>query len=232
MKLKALPITILAIVLTVMAASSVFAQEQTCYGPYGEIIPCPVVNKSFSIEKSVIDGDNLVQEYRYKESGSNVSFDVRVENTGELEVDGLVVVDTLPSNLSFVSLKQGNATIQTQVSNGSIKWTINNFAAGDVEKYVMVTKVNADGIAEGNEKCVTNVASMLYKGKNEGSDTAVVCIKKGEVEGAKTTPEVLPDTDLSNIGPVGFALIGLVTGLLLLTASKLAEESVKSKSKE
>lgn len=228
--LKVIPLTILALVLGLLMASKTFAAEdQKCYGAYGEEIPCPVINKSFNVQKAVIDGEYLIEEKRGVKANDEVAFDITVKNTGQLQVSNFVVVDNLPVNLEFVKLttKVGK-TVKATVENNSVKWTIEKFAPGESYSFVMITKANDNGIAEGSEKCETNIATILYKGTPEGSDTASVCIekKKGEVLGEKT-PEVLPDTADELPITVGYAIVSVILGALLFSASKLAEEKAK-----
>ncbi len=225
-KFVILSLSVIALVLAGLNANKAFAQDEKCYGAYGEEIPCPVINKSFNIQKAVIKDGALYEEVRGLTAGSIVNFNLAVKNTGELNGAMITVVDNLPSNLTFVSLSKDGKDVNVKVDNNSVSWTIEKFDAGNEYNYVLKAKVNADGIKEGSEKCVTNIGSIFYKGKPEGSDTASVCIKKGAVLGEKT-PKQLPETADELPITLGFAVVSVILGALLFTASKLAEERVK-----
>lgn len=219
LKQKALALGIGSVVATIFVFNNVKADEPVCYGQYGQIIPCPVVNKSFSIEKSVISGTTLVEELRGVKNNNEVKFNLVVTNTGQLNTNVLNVVDNLPSNLTFVSLTENGNTVTVTTDQGSISWTITNLAAGGSKTYVMTTKANITGIAQNEEKCVVNISNVYYTGIKESSNTATVCIK----DGGEVLAERLPETDAFDNLVVALASIAVISGLLLYSISKIAE---------
>ena len=219
LKQKAIALGIGSIVATLFVFNIVKADEPVCYGPYGQPIPCPVVNKSFSIEKSVISGTSLVEELRGVKNNNEVRFNLVVTNTGQLSTNVLNIVDNLPSNLTFVSLTENGNAVTVTTDQGSISWTITNLAAGASKTYVMTTKANITGIAQNEEKCVVNIANVYYTGIKESSNTATVCIKNsGDV-----LAERLPETDAFDNLMIALASIAVISGLLLYSISKIAE---------
>ncbi len=224
--------TLTAVVLAgAIASSSASAETQKCYGQYGQEIPCPVVNKSFSIEKSIISGDNRVEEIRVTNT-QEVSFAITVKNTGELTADEIVVIDNLPTNLTFVRLQDSNGqTVSVNVDQNSISWTITNFSAGQEKFFTLVTKTNTNKIAENQERCVTNVASILYRGTTESSNTASVCItnKPGEVLGEKDVPTVLPETAFGSESILGLAVVSMILGLIVYNLALITELKAKAR---
>lgn len=193
------------------------AEDIVCYGPYGQPIPCPVVNKSFNVEKTVIDGQYLIEEIRGVNANQQVAFSIKVKNTGELRVSAIRVIDNLPVNLEFVSLTKNGQVIQVATDQNSVSWIITDFAPGITYEYVMIAKANVTGIAENSEKCVTNIASVVYNGIVESSNTASVCIAntKGEVLGQK-----LPETGIAEMVVAGISLMMVAAGVLGITVSK------------
>lgn len=193
------------------------AEDLVCYGQYGQIIPCPVVNKSFNVEKTVIDGQYLIEEIRGVKANQQVAFSIKVKNTGELRVSSLRVIDNLPANLEFISLTKNGQAVQVTSDQNSVSWIIADFAPGITYEYVMIAKANVTGIVENSEKCVTNIASVVYNGIVESSNTASVCIAntKGEVLGEK-----LPDTGIAETLLSGISLLMMAAGALGITVSE------------
>ena len=190
-----------------------FAAENKCYGQYGQEIACPLVNKSFSIEKTVrIAGSgNTFTKTVSTSAGNNVEFKLVVKNTGEAKVSDVKVSDLLPANLTL--------------AQGSIDWTINDFEPGSERVFSFVAKTNSNGIADNQEKCVANVGNVAYKGHQEASDTAVVCITKGKILSSITN---LPETAFSAPQVIGIAVVMVLLGLLVHNISLIIEHKLKT----
>lgn len=219
LKQKALALGIGSVVATIFVFNIVKADEPVCYGQYGQIIPCPVVNKSFSIEKAVISGTNLVEEVRGVRNNNEVKFNLVVKNTGQLTTSVINVVDNLPSNLTFVGLSENGNPVSVLIDQNSVSWTVTNLAPNATRTYVMTTKANTNGIAQNEEKCVVNISNVYYTGIKESSNTATVCIK----DGGEVLAERLPETDAFDNLVVALASIAVISGLLLYSISKIAE---------
>lgn len=189
---------------------NVFASAPKCYGQYGDEIECPIVNKSFSVEKTVRVGDqgDWSDEVSGIKAGQEVQFEVTVLNTGEAKISDLKVIDVLPSNLTRTS----------DLDN----WVIDNFEPGDVRKFWVKATANYDGIAVNQEKCVVNVVNLVYKGTKEASDTASVCIKnEGKVLSAQTP---LPMTGSVQMTVLGVSIVALLVGLIISTVFSVVKE--------
>lgn len=193
------------------------AEDLVCYGQYGQIIPCPVVNKSFNVEKTVIDGQYLIEEIRGVKANQQVAFSIKVKNSGELQVSSLRVIDNLPANLEFISLTKNGQAVQVTSDQNSVSWIIADFAPNLTYEFIMIAKANVTGIVENSEKCVTNIASVVYNGIVESSNTASVCITnaKGEVLGQK-----LPETGIAEMLLAGMSLMMVAAGALGITVSE------------
>lgn len=168
MKLKLLLASLSIVILS--GTSYVLAQDEVCVPIYGGGEVCvPVKNKSFAIKKDVrkkgfSEWQNEITEVK---SAHEVEFRIIVTNTGEIEVDDLKVTDTLPANLTL--------------SEGQLFWEIDDFAPREEETFTFTAKANTDGMEDNQEKCVVNEVHVQYKDETEASDTAIVCIVKGEV---------------------------------------------------
>ncbi|MBM4401990.1 MAG: DUF11 domain-containing protein [Candidatus Cloacimonetes bacterium] len=185
------------------ATSYVLAQDEVCLPIYGGGEVCaPIKNKSFAIKKDV--RKKGFREWQNEISGvkSNheVEFRIIVTNTGEITVDGLRITDTLPSNLTL--------------SSGQLSWEINGFAPRQEQTFIFSAQANTDGMEDNQEKCVVNKVRVGYQEQTEASDTATVCIEKGEVLAEEITE--LPPTALGLYETLGFILMAIgfiVTGL-------------------
>ena len=184
-------------------ATYVFAKEEVCVPIYGGGEVCaPVKNKSFAVQKDVrkkgfSEWQNEITEVK---SAHEVEFRIIVTNTGEVTVDDLKVIDTLPSNLILIE--------------GQLSWEIDGFAPHEEETFTFTTKANTDGMIDNQEKCVVNKVHIQYKDATEASDTATVCIEKGEVLGKETTE--LPPTAVGLYEIISFMVIAIgfiITGL-------------------
>lgn len=203
----------LAGVVLLMSPQHAQAQTPTCYGQYGQEIPCPLVNKSFSVEKKVrVANTTEWKESVNVKSGDTVEFQITVKNTGEAKVSNVRVTDILPENLRQVT--------------GDIEWTINDFEPNEVETRTFTAKANDTNISDNQEKCVTNVVNVQYNNHQEASDTAVVCISRN----AKVLPSQLPETADTDSNPL-VAMIGIMAAAFaFLSFGKAAElsQSIKS----
>ena len=176
------------------------------------VTPMPqVLNKSFAIEKLVRkSGESDWREtVSNVHQGNEVEFSIKATNTGEIEIDELQVIDILPENLELVSDRTN--------------WTIHNLAPSKSFEVTFIAKANEKNIDEGNEKCVTNVANLVFEKHQEASDTAVVCIKNeivdtGQVLGTITQ---LPETGLDPQG-LGWALVSLLSGGVVWNLSSIS----------
>lgn len=197
MKLRLLLASISIVFLA--GTSYVLAKDEVCVPIYGGGEVCaPVKNKSFAIKKDVrkkgfTEWQNEITEVK---NGHEVEFRIIVTNTGEIEVDDLKVTDTLPSNLTL--------------TEGTLSWEIDDFTPREEQTFTFTAKANTEGMADNQVKCVVNEVHVKYQEQTEASDTATVCIEKGEVLGEEI--KELPPTAVGFYEVISFVImsIGLV----------------------
>ncbi|HEX5147736.1 MAG TPA: DUF11 domain-containing protein, partial [Candidatus Limnocylindrales bacterium] len=84
-------------------------------------------------------------------SGSNLTYTIVVANAGPSAADGVTVVDTLPSNVSF---KSAAASLGSCARTGTtVRCTLGSLGAGDVATVTIVVRTSQKGT-------VTNTASV------------------------------------------------------------------------
>ena len=201
MKLKLLLASISIVFLA--GATYVLAQDKVCVPIYGGGEVCaPIKNKSFAVQKDVrkkgsSEWKNEITEVK---SAHEVEFRIIVTNTGEVTVDDLKVTDTLPSNLTL--------------TNGQLSWEIDGFSPREEQIFTFTAKANTDGMKDNQEKCVVNEVHVQYKDVTEASNTAIICIEKGEVLGEEVSE--LPPTAIGLYEVLSFMVIAIgfiITGL-------------------
>ncbi|NTV30909.1 DUF11 domain-containing protein [candidate division WWE3 bacterium] len=187
-----------------------YAEAQKCYGQYGQEITCPLVNKSFSVQKRVrISGATDWSETVNVKSGTTVEFQITVKNTGEAKVSNVNVIDVLPDNL--------------KEATGATQWVINDFESGQEETRTFSVKANDTNITDNQEKCVANVVNVQYNGNQEASDTAVVCISRN----SHVLPNQLPETADSSTNSLRMVFGVILAAFALLSFGKAIELSTK-----
>lgn len=189
-----------------MQSTSVIADTPVCYGPYGQQIECPVANTSFSIEKLVRranTSDTFVESINTLD-GVDVEFKIVVKNTGDTTVNDVRLIDILPTNLTV---------------KGATEFTITSFAPMQERIFTVVATSNVVNLANGETKCVVNVANLLYRGEKSASDTAQVCVKKGDVLATK-----LPATGISESATVGMFIVTILSGAIIVNSTLIAEK--------
>src|SRR3989344_3873659 len=167
-----------------------------CEQNYGGGETC-VFNKSFRIEKEVRKAGD--KEWKDKvtdvKKGDELEFRIKVKNVGEVSVDDMEMKDKLPDELEKLI---GSAGLTEE-------W--DDFAEGNTKEFIIRVKVNDEEFDRNDnfEKCVVNKASLYFKDKFEGADTATVCYGNGELT-------ELPKTGADSIAILsvyGTALLGL-----------------------
>lgn len=199
------------------------AEEKQCYGQYGQQIPCPVENKAYTLEKLVEVDGTWVNNRPGVAPDSTVRFLIQVENTGEVEAS-LTVEDTLPANLSYISVKTQDGVDVGATLNGSVvSWTVETLQVDESRSYIMTTEASGTGISAGEEKCgIENVAQLTREGEVEAKDSAYVCIKKGDVLGDSV--DKLPETGLfDGAAWIIYAVIFQLAGLLILGSTRFLQ---------
>ena len=219
MKKKILSL-VLATIMLAVSASNVMAQER-CESIYGGGEVCyegdVMVDKMVRRPNSDVYVDNLDTTNPFYAS-NDVSFRIRVRNTGENEIDRMYVRDTLPSYLDYVSGPSGDDVENVSYDSGS---RVLYFEVRDLdEDETRDLYVNARVVVEGNlpdgSICVVNHVKAEANDRVD-EDTAQICIVKG-VLGVTTMPVTgVNDGLIILMEALGMATLG---GLTLKVASK------------
>jgi uncharacterized repeat protein (TIGR01451 family) len=117
---------------------------------------------------------------------SSVTYTLTVANIGAYPVTSVVVTDTLPAGMSYVS-----STPAGSVAGNVVTWSLGNMAPGATSMITLVLKADAAGTW-------TDVAS-------------VTCAEGVSDEASATTAVVLPTLAITKVGPAKAGLLTLVT---------------------
>ncbi|MDI9569429.1 MAG: carboxypeptidase regulatory-like domain-containing protein [Pseudomonadota bacterium] len=114
-----------------------------------KVVAKPILNINKTADKAaVIAGQNLVYTITYS-------------NTGNADTANVVISDTLPANVTFVS-----ASDDGQTKDGVVTWAIGALAKKTEKTVTLTVKVNAD-VADGG-----SVVNSTYTIKGDGADQA------------------------------------------------------------
>jgi uncharacterized repeat protein (TIGR01451 family) len=102
-------------------------------------------------------------------ASTNVTFTITVENTGDLTLDPVTVVDTLPDGMSYVSDDAGG----TQSPEGTITWDIGSLDPGNTTTIHLVAHIDGDVLGTLTNS-VTATGTPPYGDDVEDTDTADV----------------------------------------------------------
>lgn len=194
---------LIGFLVAVLFPNSVLADEDDeCDPQYGGGEIC---NKSFDIEKWVRrKGSDDKKEKLNVEEDEEFEFLIRVTNTGQVTKDDMKMEDILPGSLERIG---GHGLTE--------EW--DDFAPGETIEFTIKVKVEDDEFDRDGEfdKCVVNIARVLFDGHEEGSDDATVCWGDEEVE-------ELPETG-ANLSPAlsVVALLAIAAGALVKKNSNL-----------
>ncbi|MBL4745879.1 MAG: DUF11 domain-containing protein, partial [Flavobacteriaceae bacterium] len=106
----------------------------------------PITNVDLSIVKNIVDGDLAPKV------GTQITFEIMVENLGEIGATEVEVTDVLPSGYTFVSY---NTTAGFYNENTGV-WTIGTI----LEKEIHTLLIDATVRATGTYKNCTNISSL------------------------------------------------------------------------
>lgn len=212
---------------TLASASGSSYGTSNCQVIYGGGEVCHEQVK-FTIDKKVMQPtkgggyvDNLSSNDARFQPGSDAAFQITITNTGNKTIEKLTVVDTLPSNLLFVS-GVGNYNS----SDKTITYTISNLEAGKSNQQTFVAKIADKSKFSQTVTCVTNAVKAYDNNGNNANDNASLCIENVVV--AQPEPKVFtsyPPKTIPNTGPEMLPLLGLIpagiSGYFLRKKSKL-----------
>lgn len=198
------------IVLSFFLIKPVFADQTTCPSIYGA--QCPT--GALSVDKKVV---HPTSGELFETLGSNVhflpgqlvTFKIRVQNTGSIDLRNIQLTDQFPDFLDFIS-GQGNFD-----SNRDLNTAIDLLKPSEFRDFDIVGKVQADKNLPRDGICVTNHVEAR-SGEFFSSDNSVVCLQ----------PQVLGvTTELPRTGP-GAALV-LISSVFLSVASLIFFKKAK-----
>lgn len=181
-----------------------------CTPLYGGGVTCPrrgeiLIDKTVQNPSDGIMVDNLTQFDSKYAPDQNVSFRIRIKNTGDQTLDEVQIKDLMPD---FVSFTSGPGTFnQSEGHNGTLTFTINNLAPSETRDYWVYGKTFSAGNLPNNLICkLQNRAQARASSDRFAEDIAEFCVEKnalGVTKGGLQIKEV-PKT-----GPEAFALAGL-----------------------
>lgn len=228
MKIKNYLITLTAFAALLTQTNSVFAagtsQCQIIYGG-GQICQDKI---QFSIDKKVMSNtkggsfvDNLTSNDTRFQPATDVTFQITVTNTGDKTIPTLNVVDTLPSNTTFVS---GAGSYNS--SNNTISYTISNLEAGKSNTQTFVARIANSSNFSDAVTCLTNNVSANDNNGTSATDKAGFCVEKAAT--ALPQPKIFkeaPPKTIPQTGPELLPLLSLIpagiTGYFLRRKSRL-----------
>ncbi len=170
---------------------------------------------TFTVDKKVIDPstqtpvDNITQNDHLYGSGSTMTFQIIVQNTGQNAISGLSVNDKLPSELTYISGGQGydqTTRIMTQTLN---------LQPGETQTITLSARTSTDsGMIP--VKCVTNSVTASTQAL-EAQDQAQACYSSSVLGASSTTTKggltitpTNPITKYPGTGPEHVALLALL----------------------
>lgn len=182
------------------------AGSSNCEVVYGGGEVCST-NVSFTLDKLVkvpSKGEQFVDNLTVNDTMFNpsqdVTYQIKVKNTGNTTISQMTVVDALPAALTYVGGGSYDAGTKT------VKFEVKNLEAGKEAVYFLTAKVkDAGSLNTTNPECVTNTVSANDGKGTKAEDTANICISK---PGVQVQPQV-PTKSIPNTGPEALALFVL-----------------------
>jgi uncharacterized repeat protein (TIGR01451 family) len=148
--------------------------------------------------------------------GSSFSYSVSYGNNGNSVAAGVVLVDTLPAGVSFVSASPA----PTSVSGQTLTWNLGNVAAGATG--TISINVQSSATLANGAVVVNNVAISTTSGgdnPNDNSGSSTTTLQRADVTISKSSPTTFPVLsgqtvtyylDYGNNGPAAAANVVLV----------------------
>ena len=181
-------------IILMMNTHPAFAQTPTptCQTVYGGGVTCNV-NGTLAIDKTVENPqtgsftNNLLQDEYIFGTAENITFRITITNTTSGNISNIHILDTLPTNLDYVS---SDGTFNSQTRTVSIPDA--TLASKASTSFLLKTKVNTQPLP-GNQStvCLSNTAqaqttSFFFFNNTQSQDAAIFCLKTSA--GPTTTP--------------------------------------------
>lgn len=209
-KLSTLIVATIAIFF-VAAGTVAAAGESNCQIVYGGGKVCPAEQVKFTINKLVQKSgkggefvENLtIGDPRFSPN-QNVNFKIVIENTGELDITNLNVVDEFGEFLTFVA-GVGNANAGAK----QINFVVGTLAKGEKREFILTAKTAEEGLLPGNQTitCTQNMAKASVPEGSVAQDSAQICIEKRVL--AETTLQIFEKQKVKEVPATGPELLGL-----------------------
>ena len=162
-------------------------------------------------------------------AGEQTTYEVTVTNTSSSHASDILVSDTLPAELEFVSASDGGSW---DSSSGTVSWTLPELAAGESRTVTITAKVK-DTVSAGTE--IVNVARVEAPGcgeECESTDTDNVtdpgATADADADGgdngtsngdADSGGNEKPKNNLADTGASGVLIVGSIATLLALAGA-------------
>lgn len=203
LKLTSALLTAAAVILTTASVVSA-SGTSNCEVVYGGGEVCPT-NVSFTLDKQVkvpSKGDQFVDNLTINDTlftpSQDVTYQIKIKNTGNTTISQVVAIDALPASLTYVGGGSYDAGTKT------VKFEAKNLEAGKEAVFFLTAKVkDAKSLNTTNPECVTNVVTANDGKGTRAEDTANLCISK---PGVQVQPQV-PAKSIPNTGPEALALL-------------------------
>lgn len=198
-----------------------------CQVVYGGGESCPSQNLSVVKMVQKPDGTDYVKNLSINDPkfnpGQNVTFQITVKNNGTADINNIVVNDTFPQYMSFVS-GPSNSTFNT--NNNVLNFKISKLTPGQNQIFTIVGQTSADSSYPSDKTiiCVTNQVQVTENSLNS-QDSSQFCIQRENITPIPTstvsyvtttpTPQVMQTTTATTTPSTGaemFAWLALIPG--------------------
>src|SRR5699024_6433650 len=106
-----------------------------------------------------IDGDATLTEVK---GGEEVEYTIHVRNTGQVDIEDFIIIDTIPENTTFVESTEGTE------NSGVLSFTGVDVPVGETATVSFTVEVN-ENLTDVTE--ITNVAFVKEEADDEGTET-------------------------------------------------------------
>jgi len=207
---------VLSVVATALVAGASYA-DSNCQPIYGGGQTC-ITSTNILINKRVQNPnngqfvDNLsINDPRFV-ANQNVIFQLVVTNTGNTNLDKVVVKDIFPQFINFVS---GPGNFDT--NSKTLTFEVNNLVAGESRTFSVEGRISTDKdlTAGSGINCIVNQATAQIVSNGQMSqDNSQLCIQKGVAPTTKGGLPVLPAPVMTTTPPTGpeMAVLPLLSG--------------------
>ena len=153
------------------------------------------------------------------EANTDFNYEITVSNNGNVDLKDVVVTDSAPANITFVSADSG------EIKDNTLTLKISSLKVGESKTITIKSQATATGITAVNTACVD---TPTIPGENDGCDSAKVEVPKKQTPPTPTpnnpTPNIpteLPQTGANTLSAI-LGLTSMVTAFGYYFASRKA----------